>query len=283
VIRSLTVTVAARLGLTGRLFALREHALQLDPRVIRRNRRFRSGTGPDGLPLPSARLITLVAGTPDIEWFLSYGEITTNAVRAMLSRNEINVDQVDSMLDFGCGCGRMLRHWNDLPGTEIFGTDYHPDLVSWCRENLSFARVDLNGLTPPLGYRDNQFGLIYAFSVFTHLTSELQFAWIHELRRVLRPGGCLLITTHGDSYFHLLTVSERARFKSGGLVVRHGGEAGSNLCSAFHPETYLRARLLADFEVLEFESVSAGATDGVLQDMTLARKPFDDEPDDVLR
>jgi hypothetical protein len=41
---------------------------------------------------------------------------------------------------------------------------------------------------------------IYAISVFTHLSAELQDLWMKELRRIVRPGGHLLITTHGESF-----------------------------------------------------------------------------------
>src|SRR5947208_884804 len=82
------------------------------------------------------------------------------------------------------------------------------------------ARSEVNGLAPPLAFDDASFDLVYALSVFTHLTGDLQVAWRDELRRVLRPGGRLLITTHGRSYVPRLDVEERERFESGELVVR---------------------------------------------------------------
>jgi SAM-dependent methyltransferase len=271
-IRRFAVAGVKRLGLTLPIFRLRERVQQFDIQVIGRNRRYRDGIGPDGLPLPPRRLMTLVAGTADIGWFLEYGETTTNAIRSMLRRNSVEIGSLDAVLDFGCGCGRMIRHWRDLERTEVHGTDYNPELIGWCRGHLPFASFQTNDLAPPLKYPDDAFDLVYAFSVFTHLPEDLQHRWIAELHRVIRPGGYLLITTHGESYLDRLSPEERSRFERGELVTRHGDVAGTNLCASFHPRSWLEGRLLAGFDIVEFAPVKAGTTDGVLQDMTLARK-----------
>ena len=54
-------------------------------------------------------------------------------------------------------------------------------------------------------YPDATFDLIYAFSVFTHLAPAGQTFWIAELTRVLKPGGCLFLTTHGEHYLPQLS------------------------------------------------------------------------------
>jgi ubiquinone/menaquinone biosynthesis C-methylase UbiE len=48
---------------------------------------------------------------------------------------------------------------------------------------------------PHLPFEDGYFDLIYAASVFTHI-ADLQDAWFLELKRIVRPGGKLLITVH---------------------------------------------------------------------------------------
>ena len=94
--------------------------------------------------------------------------------------------QVDSVLDFGCGCGRVTRYWSGFAGS-VAGSDIDGPAVAWCRSNLAFARFEQNRLEPPLAFERESFDLVYALSVFTHLTGELQLAWRDELRRVLRP------------------------------------------------------------------------------------------------
>ena len=91
-------------------------------------------------------------------------------------------------------------------------------LVSWCARNLPFARVARNEPAPPTRYEAGAFGLTYALSVFTHLSFELQRAWIDELARITRPGGHLILTTHGEGYLPRMTGEERRRFHEDGAV-----------------------------------------------------------------
>jgi hypothetical protein len=113
---------------------------------------------------------------------------------------------------------------------------------------------------------------VYALSVFTHLTEELQTAWRDELRRVLRPGGRLLVTTHGRAYLPRLESDERLRFERGELVVRWADLAGSNLCSAYHPERYVRETLAHGFDLSTIEP--EGARGNPTQDLVVLRRPL---------
>jgi hypothetical protein len=61
-----------------------------------------------------------------------------------------------------------------LDGTGVYGCDINPRMVAWCKENLQFAQASVNEVTPPLPYGDDTFGLVYAFSVMTHLPEDLQ-------------------------------------------------------------------------------------------------------------
>ncbi|HEY2543316.1 MAG TPA: class I SAM-dependent methyltransferase, partial [Gaiellaceae bacterium] len=209
--------LAQRTGLLGPVFRAYELAVSLRPARVR---------AVDGPPLPPRRLMVRVAGTANADWFLRSGRAAYDAIAA-----NVPLDESADVLDFGCGCGRVLRYWEGQAGT-IAGSDRDAGAVDWCRANLPFARLDRNGLAPPLPHADASFDLVYALSVFTHLTAELQTAWRDELRRVLRPGGRLLLTTHGTSYLPRLEEDERARFDRGELVVRWGDLPGSNLCSA---------------------------------------------------
>jgi SAM-dependent methyltransferase len=205
-----------------------------------------------------------VAGTADADWFLRSGRASYDAILA-----HVPLEGLESVLDFGCGCGRVTRYWHDFDGA-VAGSDLSAEAVDWCRRNLPFARFEVNGLAPPLGFADESFDLVYAVSVFTHLTAELQLSWRDELRRALRPGGRLLLTTHGSSYLPRLDARERARFERGELVVRWGDVAGTNLCSAYHPERYLRETLADGFAFLELEA--EGARGNPTQDLVLLRK-----------
>jgi len=226
--------------------------------------RHRRVTPADGIPLPPRRLMVRVAMTADADWFLRSGRAGYDAIAA-----HVPLDDVRSVLDFGCGCGRVTRYFHGFAG-DVAGSDVSAPAIDWCRDNLRFGRFEVNGLAPPLVFDDESFDLVYALSVFTHLTDDLQLAWRDELRRVLRPGGRLLLTTHGEAYVPRLDPGERVRFERGELVVRWGEVAGSNLCSAYHPEQYLRETFADGFAFLELEP--EGARGNPTQDLVLLQK-----------
>ena len=118
-----------------------------------------------------------------------------------------------SILDFGCGCGRVIRNWSTLDAN-IAGSDLSGGAIDWCRSNLFFARFETNGLSPPLVYPDEAFELAYALSVLTHLPEAIQHEWMDELHRVARRGGFVVLTTHGERYLERLDEDERRRFQS---------------------------------------------------------------------
>lgn len=148
----------------------------------------RRAGAPDGLSIPPDFLMYLVAGTGDAGWFLESGPRAAESIRSALAEVGVDLGAVGSLLDFGCGCGRVVRHWARLP-VAVHGCDLNPRLVGWCRDHLPFGTFAVNRLQPPLGCADGSFGLVYALSVFTHMGEPDQRAWMAELHRVLRPGG----------------------------------------------------------------------------------------------
>ncbi|UXI70103.1 class I SAM-dependent methyltransferase [Tahibacter amnicola] len=253
-----------RAGLLGVAFRVHEYLKAREAR--RRHPAAFRGLAADGLPMPPAGHLVLVGGETNAEAFLQGGAHTAQTIRSVLAAHGADIGQFRAILDFGCGCGRVMRHWQSLPGrVELHGTDYNAALIEWSRKNLPFGRFHINSLAPPLSHADGSFDLVYAFSVFTHLTAALQVAWIAELTRVLAPGGYLFITVHGESFRNQLSVDEARQFDAGDLVVRHAGMAGSNLCAAFHPLPYLR-RMAGELEVIDHRPALLG------QDVVLLRK-----------
>lgn len=223
-----------------------------------------------GLPFPPGRLIEAVAAVPLVTWFYGLGKSGAESIMTMLRQHNLEMASFERILDFGCGCGRVIRHWSHLTRTEVHGTDYNGDLIAWCRANLGFAHFAVNRLTPPLAYTDNSFDFIYALSVFTHLAEDTQRAWIQELGRVLKPGGHLLFTTHGDFYLPLLTDEEQRRFRNGELVLRPAAVEGSNECAAFQSERQVRSALAPGWTVVAY--VPEGSLGTPRQDLYLFRK-----------
>jgi SAM-dependent methyltransferase len=228
------------------------------------------GTAPDGLPLPPADMIGLVGGTMSPGSFFESGASTARWITEMLQENGTGGQDLAAILDFGCGCGRVIRHWREATGASLHGTDYNPHLVAWCRANLRFADFNVNGPEPPLPYREATFDLIYAMSVLTHLQESSQMSWMTELKRVLKHGGRLLVTVHGRSYLDWLDPAEAKSFESGNLVVRQSELSGSDFCATFHPEQFVRDTLGQGLEVLDY---STAPVRDAHQDAVLFRKP----------
>ena len=224
-----------------------------------------------GLRVPPGRLIHLVANTEDVAWFLDTGALAAKSIRDVLGQAGVRFDELGSILDFGCGVGRVMRQWDGVRGPQFHGTDYNRDLVTWCKANLPFAKFQVNELDKPLAYGDRSFDLIYCLSVFTHLDQALESFWMEELSRLIKPGGYLLITTHGDHYLGQLSAADQAAYKSGHVVVQKAQRGGSNDCATFHPESYVRGKLASGFEVVRM--IPEGALGNPRQDLYLLRKP----------
>jgi SAM-dependent methyltransferase len=223
-----------------------------------------------GIPLPPGDLIYLIGQHRRSDVFLRGGEVSAQQIRDTLKRHGVELESFDAILDFGCGAGRVIRQWKTLRGPELYGSDYNPVLIDWCRKHLTFARFQCNTLEAKVSYEDGKFDLIYALSVFTHLPEELGDAWLKELCRVLKPGGYLYLTTHGAHYFTTHTPAEQEKLARGELVVVATDRAGSNACAVFHPETYVHEHWTGQFAVVDFKAGRAGL--GAEQDAWLLRK-----------
>ena len=223
-----------------------------------------------GPPLPPPELLHLVAGNYDPRQFLTNGASAAAALGETLAEAGRPLESFASVLDFGCGCGRVIRHLRHLRGPRLHGTDYNPRLVAWCSRHLPFADFQVNPPTGPLPYPDGYFDLVYSYSVFTHLSEPSQRLWMDEVRRVMRPGGLFYLTLHGRGFTDSMGERERADFDAGRLAVRDEQSEGTNFCAAYHPEPYVRGDFSRGFSVVAFKPEAARG--GSLQDAWLLRK-----------
>jgi ubiquinone/menaquinone biosynthesis C-methylase UbiE len=232
------------------------------------NRRF-AREHPD-FPTPPARLAFDAYANVDNEFYRTSGKTRAEEIATHIRQH---VDTPDpAVLEWGCGCARILRHLTDeLPKGALAGSDYNPDSIEWCRKNIPGIRFELNGLAPPLPFDEGEFDAVYAISVVTHLSEAMQFAWVDELRRVTKPGGVIMISTHGEAYRQQLLPDEAEVWQRGDPVVRDSGgvDEGKRMYLAFHPEPFIRERLLAGFDVLEHVDLPGQGQ----QDLWVVRRP----------
>lgn len=105
-----------------------------------------------------------------------------------------------SVLDWGCGHGRMIRHFAQQ-GTvkESWGVDIDRENVAWLSENFPGVKAATVPLLPPTDLPSQHFDLVYGISVMTHLTREVQEKWLDELKRITKPGGLVVLTFAGST------------------------------------------------------------------------------------
>ena len=152
---------------------------------------------------------------------------------------------------------------------EIWGCDIDPEAMAWNRANLSrVGRFEVNPSVPPSPFREGQFDAIYAISVFTHLPEELQFAWLTELRRILRPGGVLLASVHSAHHWAEADLGLRDEVVARGFAYRVGQPTPGlpdYYMAAFHAEPYIRSKWARFFRLVAYhESYIHGVHDAVV-------------------
>src|SRR5439155_295840 len=76
---------------------------------------FGSGHGrTDGPPVPPAQLrVRFGPSHADLATFLRSGAQHARLIRDLLAEQRTDVEAASPLLDFGCGCGRVARHWHD--------------------------------------------------------------------------------------------------------------------------------------------------------------------------
>lgn len=225
-------------GLLPLAFTVYRALREWTPKLMLQNRRARQSSA---LPVPPNSLIFSATGTRHVEWFLRSGELSAKWIRQALNDLGRPLETFTTVLDLGCGCGRVMRQWYDVRNAHFHGSDYNPAGIDWAAEKLPKFSFSTNQLEPPLNFGAAFFDLVYAISVFTHLPEFLQRPWIEELHRVIKPGGILLLTLSGEGDFYRVTGPERERFNNGELVVVDPDYAGTNICGVYHPEAYVRA------------------------------------------
>jgi ubiquinone/menaquinone biosynthesis C-methylase UbiE len=154
----------------------------------------------DGVAIPPIEMRDRVRKSAILaEDFLLEGRQAYEAIRAMLDRNGIILGSDSKVYDFGCGCGRIARHFFGVELGAFFGSDVDEKLIGWNIENLKSESVRevsffTNGYLPPTPMPEGSVDFLYSISVITHMNAEAQTAWLAEMARVVRPGGHVLIS-----------------------------------------------------------------------------------------
>ena len=122
--------------------------------------------------------------------------------RQLLGRFADNVRNLGLACDIGCGPGHVARYLYEH-GVKICGVDISSEMVERARRltpGVKFRQGDMVALDVP----DETWAGIVAFYSIIHISRADVERVLRELRRVLRPGGLLLLSFHiGDETIHL--------------------------------------------------------------------------------
>src|SRR5215475_2726457 len=117
-------------------------------------------------------------------WYIGRRRIIRSFVKQICDRV---TDRHARILDVGCGTGANLMLLSEFGDAQ--GVDVSPDALAFCRgRGLENVRL---GAAEALPYGDHEFDLVTAFDVVEHMDDDV--AGLREMRRVLRPGGQLLL------------------------------------------------------------------------------------------
>ncbi|MEU8425369.1 class I SAM-dependent methyltransferase [Micromonospora sp. NPDC048835] len=99
--------------------------------------------------------------------------------------------------DVGCGTGRITAHLHTL-GVDAFGIDLSPGMIEVARRDHPGLRFEVGSMTDLDLADDSVTGLVAWYSLI-HIPDDRIDAVFAHFRRVVRPGGPLLLGFHvGD-------------------------------------------------------------------------------------
>ncbi len=122
--------------------------------------------------------------------------------RDCLDRLAREVGNLGPICDMGCGPGQIARYLH-RQGVETLGVDLSPRMITEAQRlnpDIHFHQGDMLSLPDA----DHSWGGIAAFYCIIHIPREQIVDALREMKRVLKPGGVLLVTFHiGDEIKHI--------------------------------------------------------------------------------
>jgi ubiquinone/menaquinone biosynthesis C-methylase UbiE len=108
------------------------------------------------------------------------------------------------VLDVGCGTGTLTLAAAEVVGTEgrVHGIDPAPEMIARARAKAAKATAPVAfevGVVEALAFPDQSVDVVLSSLMFHHLPDPLKPAALAEIRRVLAPGGHLLVVDFGKT------------------------------------------------------------------------------------
>lgn len=211
------------------------------------------------LPIPPPELIDRIGptGTDPVRAYIDGGVFHRKVIESLLPADwSWNGKRT---LDFGCGCGRIMRQFApESEEAEFWGCDLDRATIEWGQRELEPPfHFFLSDDEPDLPQEDGYFDLVYAFSVYTHLTDNWA-AWLLEHHRVLKGDGLLLVTFLGEGMTKALVDEDWDEDRIGMNPLLYGNSWALGGPIAFNSEWWIRAHWGRAFEIVSFSPHEGG-------------------------
>lgn len=145
---------------------------------------------------PPAHLQERVGGARD---FQSVGTQLASLIMTCVSKYK-SVTAADRILDWGCGCGRVIREMMKfVPPSTLTGCDIDTEAIAWAETHIPGPTFDRIDPYPPTAYSTGAFDVIYGISVMTHLDEQTQLSWLEELCRIASACGIVALSVIGEN------------------------------------------------------------------------------------
>ncbi len=100
------------------------------------------------------------------------------------------------VLDIACGTGYGSKILYDGGANQVLGVDISAESINYAKNNYTNTNIEFfcepaNNLSFP----DNFFDLVVSFETIEHLADNILDDYLHELKRVMKPGAKLIIST----------------------------------------------------------------------------------------
>jgi SAM-dependent methyltransferase len=112
--------------------------------------------------------------------------------------NRLGLPRDAHVLEFAAGYGRVTRHLvREIAPRTLVASDIHPEAIPFLRRMGCEAFQSC--ATPEDLECTRRFDFIFVLSLFSHLPDALFARWLTALRKLLKPAGYLMFTTHGHA------------------------------------------------------------------------------------
>ena len=129
---------------------------------------------------------------------------STESFHAWIGKH-LKIDKPVDILEVGCGTGIFWKENLDLlpEGSSLTLTDFSEAMVEKTKEVFSQKNILVEVAdVESLSYADNSFDIINAHHIIYHSSDKAKA--LNEMKRVLRPGGYITITTNSDLHMRIV-------------------------------------------------------------------------------